>query len=155
MILVSACLAGFDVKYNGSHNLNEKIKKWFEEKKAIPICPEVLGGLSIPREPAEIVGGEGEDVLDGHAKVITNNGIDVTEQFIKGANETLKIALELNATMVILKERSPSCGSSMIYSGEFNGNKKKGTGVTAALLKRNGIQVLSEENFIKLLNEME
>ena len=155
MILVSACLAGFDVKYNGSHNLNEKIKKWFDEKKAIPICPEVLGGLSIPREPAEIVGGEGEDVLDGHAKVITNNGIDVTEQFIKGANETLKIALDLNATMVILKERSPSCGSSMIYSGEFNGNKKKGTGVTAALLKRNGIQVLSEENFMKLLNEME
>jgi uncharacterized protein YbbK (DUF523 family) len=155
MILVSACLAGFDVKYNGSHNLNEKIKKWFDEKKAIPICPEVLGGLSIPREPAEIVGGEGEDVLDGHAKVITNNGIDVTEQFMKGANETLKIALDLNATMVILKERSPSCGSSMIYSGEFNGSKKKGTGVTAALLKRNGIQVLSEENFIKLLKEME
>lgn len=155
MILVSACLAGFDVKYNGSHNLNEKIKKWFNEKKAIPICPEVLGGLSIPREPAEIVGGEGGDVLDGHAKVITNNGIDVTEQFIKGANETLKIALDLNATMVILKERSPSCGSSMIYSGEFNGNKKRGTGVTAALLKRNGIQVLSEENFMVLLNEME
>ena len=155
MILVSACLAGFDVKYNGSHNLNEKIKKWFDEKKAIPICPEVLGGLSIPREPAEIVGGEGEDVLDGHAKVITNNGIDVTEQFMKGANETLKIALDLNATMVILKERSPSCGSSLIYSGEFNGSKKKGTGVTAALLKRNGIQVLSEENFIKLLKEME
>ena len=155
MILVSACLAGFDVKYNGSHNLNEKIKKWFDEKKAIPICPEVLGGLSIPREPAEIVGGEGEDVLDGHAKVITNNGIDVTEQFMKGANETLKIALDLNATMVILKERSPSCGSSMIYSGEFNGNKIKGAGVTAALLKRNGIQVLSEENFMVLLNEME
>ena len=155
MILVSACLAGFDVKYNASHNLNEKIKKWFDEKKAIPICPEVLGGLSIPREPAEIVGGEGEDVLDGHAKVITNNGIDVTEQFMKGANETLKIALDLNATMVILKERSPSCGSSMIYSGEFNGNKKKGNGVTAALLKRNGIQVLSEEDFMVLLNEME
>jgi uncharacterized protein YbbK (DUF523 family) len=135
--------------------LDEKIKKWFDEKKAIPICPEVLGGLSIPREPAEIVGGEGEHLLDGHAKVITNNGIDVTEQFMKGANETLKIALDLKATMVVLKERSPSCGSSMIYSGEFNGNKKRGTGVTAALLKRNGIQVLSEENFMSLLNEME
>jgi uncharacterized protein YbbK (DUF523 family) len=108
MILVSACLAGFDVKYNGSHNLNEKIKKWFEDKKVLPICPEVLGGLSIPREPAEIVGGVGEDVLDGQAKVITNTGIDVTEQFIKGAFETLKIALELDATMAILKERSPS-----------------------------------------------
>ena len=107
MILVSACLAGFDVKYDGSHNLNEKIKKWFNEKKAIPICPEVLGGLSIPREPAEIVGGVGEDVLDGHAKVITNTGKDVTEQFIKGAYETLKIALELDATMVISKRKKP------------------------------------------------
>ena len=155
MILVSACLAGFDVKYNGSHNLNEKIKKWFEDKKVLPICPEVLGGLSIPREPAEIVGGEGEDVLDGHAKVITTSGIDVTEPFIKGAFETLKIAQECKATMVILKERSPSCGSSMIYGGEFNGTKKQGTGVTAALLKRNGIQVLSEENFINILEEME
>ena len=155
MILVSACLAGFDVKYNGSHNLNEKIKKWFEDNKVLPVCPEVLGGLSIPREPAEIVGGEGEDVLDGQAKVITTSGIDVTEQFIKGAFETLKIAQECKATMVILKERSPSCGSSMIYAGEFNGTKKQGTGVTAALLKRNGIRVLSEENFIKVLEELD
>ena len=155
MILVSACLAGFDVKYNGSHNLNKKIKKWFEDKKVLPVCPEVLGGLSIPREPAEIVGGEGEDVLDGHAKVITTSGIDVTEQFIKGAFETLKIALECHATMVILKERSPSCGSSLIYAGEFNGTKKQGIGVTAALLKRNGIRVLSEENFMQRLEEME
>ena len=117
-----------------------KLKNGLKIKKVFPICPEVLGGLSIPREPAEIVGGVGEDVLDGHAKVITNNGIDVTEQFIKGAFETLKIAQELDATMVILKERSPSCGSSMIYAGEFNGTKKQGTGVTAALLKRNGIK---------------
>lgn len=155
MILVSACLAGFDVKYNGSHNLNNKIKNWFEDKKVLPVCPEVLGGLSIPREPAEIVGGGGEDVLDGHAKVITKNGMDVTDQFIKGAFETLKIAQELDATMVVLKERSPSCGSSMIYSGEFNGTKKQGIGVTTALLKRNGIRVLSEENFMQMLEEME
>jgi len=155
MILVSACLAGFDVKYDGSHNLNLKIKKWFDDKKAMPICPEVLGGLSIPREPAEIVGGDGEDVLNGQAKVMTNTGKDVTEQFIKGAYETLKIAREYDATMVVLKERSPSCGSSMIYSGEYNGNKMKGNGVTAALLKRNGIQVVSEENFFEIFKEMD
>lgn len=155
MILVSACLAGFDVKYDGSHNLNMKINKWFEEKKAIPICPEVLGGLSIPREPAEIVGGDGEDVLNGQAKVMTNTGKDVTEQFIKGAQETLKIAEENKATVVVLKERSPSCGSAMIYNGEFKGNKIKGNGVTSALLKRNGIKVVSEENFLDLLEELE
>src|SRR6476620_1082425 len=108
MILVSACLAGFDVKYNGSHNLNEKIKKWFEDKKVLPICPEVLGGLSIPREPAEIVGGEGEDVLDEKAKVITNTGKDVTKEFIKGAEETLKIMKDDGAKIIIMKERSPS-----------------------------------------------
>ncbi|MCQ6276272.1 DUF523 domain-containing protein [Bacillus sp. V3B] len=155
MILVSACLAGFDVKYDGSHNLNLKINKWFEEKKAMPVCPEVLGGLSIPREPAEIVGGDGEDVLNGQAKVMTNTGKDVTEQFIKGARETLKIAKENEATIVVLKERSPSCGSTMIYNGEFKGNKVRGDGVTAALLKRNGIQVVSEENFLDLLEEIE
>ena len=155
MILVSACLAGFDVKYDGTHNLNLKINKWFEEKKAMPVCPEVLGGLSIPREPAEIVGGDGEDVLSGQAEVITYTGKDVTEQFIKGAQETLKIARENEATIVVLKERSPSCGSAMIYSGEFNGNKRIGNGVTAALLKRNGIQVVSEENFLHALDAIE
>jgi uncharacterized protein YbbK (DUF523 family) len=155
LILVSACLVGFDVKYDGSHNFNKKINKWFEEKKAIPVCPEVLGGLSIPREPAEIVGGDGYDVLDGKARVITNSGKDVTDSFMKGAYETLKVAEETGATVVVLKERSPSCGSSKIYSGEFNGNKVIGNGVTAALLKRNGIQVLSEENFINIFEEME
>ncbi len=155
MIVVSACLAGFEVKYNGSHNLNKKINEWFKEKKAIPVCPEVLGGLSIPREPAEIVGGSGEDVLDGKAKVITNTGKDVTREFIKGAEETLKIVKEAEAKIIIMKERSPSCGSSMIYNGNFNGEKTAGNGVTAALLKRNGIIVVSEENYEQLLEKYE
>ncbi|WP_338447784.1 DUF523 domain-containing protein [Niallia oryzisoli] len=155
MILVSACFAGFDVKYNGSNNVNLKIKKLFDEQKAIPVCPEVLGGLSIPREPAEIVGGDGNDVLDGTAKVVTNSGKDVTAQFLKGAYDTLKIAKEADASIVVLKERSPSCGSTMIYSGKFNGTKIKGNGVTAALLKRNGIKVISEENFLDFLDEID
>ncbi|MBB6446375.1 DUF523 domain-containing protein [Bacillus benzoevorans] len=155
MIVVSACLAGLEVKYNGSHNLNNKINEWFTEKKAIPVCPEVLGGLSIPREPAEIAGGTGEDVLDGKAKVMTNSGKDVTEQFIAGAEETLKIVKETGAKIIILKERSPSCGSSMIYKGNFNGEKTAGNGVTAALLKRNGIIVVSEENYENIIEKME
>ena len=155
LILISACLVGFDVKYDGSNNFNEVISEWFATKKAIPVCPEVLGGLSTPRDPAEIVGGDGDDVLDGKAKVITKYGSDVTDAFIKGAYETLNIALETGATTVILKERSPSCGGTMIYSGEFSGNKKGGHGVTSALLKRNGIKVFSEENVHEYLDEME
>jgi uncharacterized protein YbbK (DUF523 family) len=155
LIVVSACLAGFEVKYNGSHNLHKKINEWFKEKKVIPVCPEVLGGLSIPREPAEIVGGTGEDVLDGRAKVITNSGKDVTKQFITGAEETLKIVKEAGAKLIIMKERSPSCGGRMIYNGNFNGEKMAGNGVTAALLKRNDIIVVSEENYQQMIDQLE
>ncbi|MEH7106407.1 DUF523 domain-containing protein, partial [Bacillus sp. JJ1764] len=117
------------------------------ENKAITICPELLGGFSTPREPAEIIGGNGEDVLDGKAKVIEKTGKDVTDFYIKGAYATLNKAKEINATVVVLKEYSPSCGSSMIYNGEFIGKKLEGMGVTSALLKRNGFKVISEEQF--------
>jgi len=153
MILVSSCLAGLEVRYNGTHCLNKKIKQLVEEKKAITVCPEILGGLSTPREPAEIIGGSGEDVLNGKAKVVDKWGKDVTEMFIKGAYATLKTAKEVHATLVVLKENSPSCGSTMIYNGEFNGKKINGDGVTAALLKRNGIQVISEEEFSCMLKK--
>jgi uncharacterized protein YbbK (DUF523 family) len=151
MILVSSCLAGLEVRYNGTHCLHTKIKQLIEEDKAISVCPEMLGGLPTPREPAEIIGGDGGDVLDGRAKVIDIQGKDVTEMFVKGALITLRRAQELKATIVVLKEFSPSCGSSMIYNGTFKGERMKGEGVTAALLKRNGIQVVSEEEFTELL----
>lgn len=150
MILVSSCLAGLEVRYNGTHCLNNKIMKLIEENKAITVCPELLGGLSTPREPAEIIGGNGEDVLDGIAKVIEKSGRDVTELYIKGAYITLKKAIDVNATVVVLKEYSPSCGSSMIYNGEFIGEKIAGNGVTAALLKRKGLQVISERQFSEI-----
>ncbi|WP_163859779.1 2-thiouracil desulfurase family protein [Paenibacillus elgii] len=149
MILVSSCLAGLEVRYNGTHCLNEKINTLVEENKAVTICPELLGGLSTPREPAEIVGGDGDDVLDGNAKVIEKSGKDVTEFYIKGAYAALEKAKEINATIVVLKENSPSCGSSMIYNGQFVGQKVAGNGVTSALLKRNGLQVISEEQFME------
>lgn len=145
MILVSSCLAGLEVRYNGSHCFNEKISRLLEEKKAVTVCPELLGGFSIPRSPAELVGGDGEDVLNGRAKVIDHSGQDVTEPYIRGAYKTLELAKELGATMIILKEFSPSCGSSLIYNGEFTGVKIKGKGVTAALLERSGIHVISED----------
>ncbi|NLY79357.1 MAG: DUF523 domain-containing protein [Lysinibacillus sp.] len=149
MILVSACLAGLEVRYDGAHCLHNKIRKLVDENKAVMICPELLGGLSTPREPAEIIGGDGGDVLDGKAKVVDRAGNDVTIQFIKGAYATLEKAKEINATIVVLKENSPSCGSSRIYNGEFKGEKVAGNGVTAALLKRNGFQVISEEQFVE------
>lgn len=148
MILVSSCLTVLKVRYDGNHCLVKKIEKLIKEKKAIVACPEILAGLSTPREPAEIVGGNGDDVLDGKAKVIEKSGKDVTDIYIKGAIKTLEIVLNTNINKVILKEYSPSCGTSMIYNGEFIGKKMEGNGVTAALLKRNGIEILSEEQFL-------
>lgn len=147
MILVSSCLAGLQVRYNGTHCLNHRISKLIEEGRAMPVCPELLGGFSIPREPAEIIGGNGEDVLDGKAQVVEKSGKDVTELYIKGAYTTLIKAKDVKATVVVLKEYSPSCGSAMIYNGKFMEEKVAGNGVTAALLKRNGLQVISEEQF--------
>ncbi|QGQ45127.1 DUF523 domain-containing protein [Metabacillus sediminilitoris] len=147
MILVSSCLAGLEVRYNGTHSLDNKISKLVRENKAVTICPELLGGFSTPREPAEIIGGDGDDVLDGKAKVVEKSGNDVTELYIKGAYAALEKAEKLNATIVVLKENSPSCGSSMIYNGEFKEKKIAGNGVTSALFRRHGLQVLSEEEF--------
>ncbi|MDP4553500.1 DUF523 domain-containing protein [Alkalihalobacillus macyae] len=147
MILVSSCLAGLEVRYDGHHSLNENVRKLVKENNAVTICPELLGGFLTPREPAEIVGGDGGDVLDGKARVIERSGRDVTELYIKGAYNTLDKAIEIGVTIVVLKENSPSCGSSMIYNGEFTGKRVWGNGVTAALLKRNGLRVISEKQF--------
>ncbi|MEH7652061.1 DUF523 domain-containing protein [Bacillus safensis] len=146
MIVVSACLAGLKVRYNGSHRLDQRIEELFQEGKAVTVCPELLGGFSTPRPPAEITGGDGHDVLQGRASVIDVHGTDVTEMYVKGAKVALEQVQFLKATAVVLKEYSPSCGSRMIYRGDFNGRTKAGDGVTSALLKQHGIQVFSEED---------
>lgn len=151
MILISACLAGLKVRYNGTDSLDERIQQLVLENKAVTVCPELMGGFSTPREPVEIVGGDGEDVLAGKARVIEKSGSDVTELYLKGAYATLQKALELGATKVILKEYSPSCGSAMIYNGDFNGTKLVGVGVTTVLLRRSNIEVLSEEDFFAVI----
>lgn len=141
MIIVSACLCGINCKYSGGNNLNSEILELFKEGKAIPVCPEQLGGLETPRDPSEIINGEGKDVLDKKTIVISNKGKDVTEGFVKGAYETLNICKELKVTRAILKKNSPSCGFGAIYDGNFKGKLIEGNGVTAELLKRNGIKV--------------
>ncbi|WP_379970553.1 DUF523 domain-containing protein [Ectobacillus sp. sgz5001026] len=154
MIVVSSCLAGIACRYNGSHHLVSKIENLVREKKAVLVCPEMLSGFSTPREPAEIVGGSGSDVLDGVATVLTKSGEDVTNRYIIGAQKALEVAKREQAACVVLKENSPSCGSSMIHDGSFTDIRKAGEGVTAALLRRNGITVLSDVEFIKMVSSI-
>lgn len=146
MIIVSACLCGINTRYDGNNNLNEKVAKLLKEGKAVLVCPEQLGGLSTPRPAHEIKGGTGAEVFDGLAKVISINGEDGTLDFIKGAEETLKIAKQIGAKSAILKAKSPSCGCGKIYDGSFTKTKIDGNGVTAELLIRNGIKVYTEED---------
>lgn len=146
MILVSACLLGRNCKYNGSSNDNETIHKFLFGKDAVLVCPEVLAGLSVPRQPCEVLGGDGFDVLDARARVVNSLGEDVSTAFIKGAQICLQIAQLNNCKQAILKKRSPSCGSGHIYDGSFSSRLIPGDGVTAALLKKHGIEVLSEDD---------
>lgn len=143
MIIISACLCGCNCKYNGENNKNEQCVKLFKEGKAILICPEQLGGLSTPRTPCEIVEN------NGLIKVVNKLDEDLTENFKKGAEEALKLAKLVNAKVAILKESSPSCGSSFIYDGTFSNNKIKGMGITAKKFIENGIRVFSENDIPK------
>jgi len=144
MILVSGCLSGNNSFYNGKSKVCIPIKKFVKQNKAIPVCPELLGGLTIPRERSEIKGGTGRDVLAKKCKVITKSGKDVTANFIAGAEAVLSLAKKYNIKKAILKSRSPACGCDKIYDGSFTGKIIKGDGVTCALLKRNGIKVINE-----------
>ena len=141
MKLISACLLGIDCNFEGKNWLNPKLSEAFAKDGLFPVCPEVLGGLSVPRVPAEIVGGDGSDVLEGRAKVVNIQGVDVTRQFIEGAHEVLKIAQGMGAKEVLLTEKSPSCGCGLIFDGSFSAKFREGDGVTSALLKKNGIKV--------------
>ncbi len=144
MLLVSACLLGVDCKYNGENNAHQGIRDRVKFGRIIPICPEQLGGLKTPRPPAEIQGGSGEKVLSFKADLKTLEGLNVTEAFLRGAKETLSLAKTFNVHGALLKERSPSCGSSFIYDGTFSQTLIPGEGVTAALLRREGYEVFSE-----------
>ena len=140
MILVSACLAGINCKYNGGNNYNEKIFNLVKEGKAIPVCPEQLGGLTTPREPSEI------KIIDGKRYVINKEGIDVTEEFEKGAEEVLTLVKKLDIKKAILQSRSPSCGRDKIYSGNFDRNLVDGNGILVDLLLKNGIEVINSDD---------
>lgn len=149
--LVSSCLAGVACRYNGTASLDEKIQELVAQEQAMMVCPELLGGFSTPREPAEIIGGTGKDVLAGTAQVMERGGRDVTDLYIKGAYQTLEWAKKLDVTCIVLKEFSPSCGTQAIYDGHFANHKVQGEGVTSALLRQEGYEVISEIEFMKQL----
>jgi uncharacterized protein YbbK (DUF523 family) len=145
-VLVSACLLGEKVRYNGASAAADSaiLTQWVNDGRIVPFCPEVAGGLGVPRPAAEIAGGSGEAVLQGHASVATASGADVTDAFRRGAELALAAARAHDARLAILKDGSPSCGSASIHDGTFSGRKRAGPGVTTALLERHGIRVFSE-----------
>ncbi|MBH8580478.1 DUF523 domain-containing protein [Bisbaumannia pacifica] len=145
-LLVSACLLGKRVRYDGgSLALTDQIvERWLSEGRIVSVCPEVEAGMSIPRKPAEIVAGDGEKVLSGEAMVAEKGGGEVTDEFITGAQVALELCHRFHIKVAVLAEFSPSCGSSAIYDGSFSGKKVPGMGVTAALLRRHGVRVFSQ-----------
>ena len=142
-ILISACLVGDNVKYNGSNNQNPLIEKLLEKYELVPFCPEVEGGLPIPRFSCERKG----------EIVINSNNEDVTDNFVTGADLAYNICLFLKIKIAILKERSPSCGVHEIYDGTFSHKVISGMGVTTELLKRKGITVYNEDEIPLLLKD--
>lgn len=136
-ILVSACLLGVGCRYDGASKPNEKILAWLDRFEWIPVCPEILGGLPTPRIPAE----RRED------GVFTQDGREVTEQYLRGARETLRLAELYGAKVAVLKARSPSCGRDEIYDGTFSRTLVPGQGIAAELLTRAGLTVFTEEDF--------
>lgn len=145
-VLLSACLAGVPC----THAAEAKTRPWALELvaggRAITVCPEVAGGLPVPRPEAEIYGGAGGDVLDGNARVVSVDGEDVTLNYLSGAEAALAAARRSGARIAILKARSPSCGCGAIYDGTFTGSLVPGDGVAAAALKREGLDVLTDED---------
>ena len=146
-LMISACLAGETVRYNGEklESVDPRVQAWLQEGRAIVFCSEVEGGLPVPRDPAEIRGeGGGDAVLRGTASVVTEAGEQMTDAFCDGARKALELCLKHGVRYALLQERSPSCGSHLIYDGHFRGTRIPGRGVTAALLSQHGIRVFSD-----------
>ena len=147
MILVSACLLGCNCRYDGKHNRISGIIDLKKTNEIISVCPEEIGGLATPRSPSEI------KIINGRIQVITKDGNDVTAEFIKGAQETLKIIEKNNIKFAILKSNSPSCGYGRIYDGSFSKKLIEGNGITAQIIKESGleVQICDENNYVNYI----
>jgi len=160
-ILVSSCLLGERVRYNaGDKRCNDPIlQRWLQAGRVVSVCPEVAGGLPVPRPPAEIAAGaDGMEVLNGTAQVLDATGRDVSAQFRQGAGQALELARSWRIRIAILKEGSPSCGTDFTYAGSFTGTKVPHPGVSAALLQKMGVHVFNEAQLkqaYELLEQLE
>jgi len=143
-VLMSACLLGVNCRYSGDGKLLEGVERLMEVAEIIPGCPEILGGLTTPRVPAERVGD----------KVIAKDGTDVTVQYHRGASESLYLAKLFSAEYALMKERSPSCGYGVIYDGSFTGSFRPGNGTASELLSENGIKIYGESRFEELIYDI-
>lgn len=149
-VLVSSCLLGNPVRYDGAHKRSGSavLQRWLAQGQVVPVCPELAGGLPVPRPPAEIAGGAGgAAVLAGLARVVDPQANDLTGAFVAGAHEALRLVRQHGIRVAVLKENSPSCGSSHIHDGFFGGTLVPGSGVAAALLAREGVHVFGEQEF--------
>lgn len=157
-ILISGCLLGQKVRYDGRDSLqkNSRLDEWIQSGRIVFICPEMAGGLPTPRPPSEIQPGKtAEDIYKGTGKVLTISGDDVTPQYLLGAQKTLALAQKHNIGVAILKSRSPSCGSKKVYDGTHSKTLIDGMGTTTALLLQHGIQVFDETEIDQALDAAE
>lgn len=156
-ILVSACLMGFKVRYNGQNKpfLAEIFELWQREQRLVIHCPELAAGLETPRLPAELVGGGGLAALTGDAKIQESDGSDVTQRYLLAAWLALKTAQDSGCRLALMTDGSPTCGSKKIYDGNFQGITQPGMGVAAALLREHGIEVYAEDELPALIARIE
>jgi len=164
-ILVSSCLLGQPVRYNGTDKKTDHagiLARWRREDRIIPFCPEVAVGFPTPRPPAEIIGtdqspqaqAQGKDVLGGAARIFEKSGGDVTGLYLKAADKTVALAKQNGCSHAVLTDGSPSCGSSFIYDGTFSGTRISGMGTTATALRNAGICVWSQDQITELDNKL-
>lgn len=148
MYIVSACLAGVKCRYDGNDSRMDQVVEMVRRGIALPLCPEMLGGLPSPRACCEIITNE-----EGKERVITEEGEDLTDLFLSGAEKACEIAGIIGARSAILKFRSPSCGYGIIYDGTFTGARKEGKGIAASMLEKSGIRIITE-NQVELIDEI-
>ncbi|MCT4704152.1 DUF523 domain-containing protein [Enterobacteriaceae bacterium H20N1] len=156
-ILVSACLMGFKVRYNGSDKplIAAALDRWQQEQRLVIHCPELAAGLTTPRLPAELVGGDGADALTGAARIQESDGRDVTQPYLLAAWLALKTAQENGCQFALMTDGSPTCGSQKVYDGHFRGVTLPGAGVAAALLRQHGIEVYAGHQLPALISRIE